>query len=223
MYRPGFTGRLARVSARHPWRVVIAWVVIMAAAIWLAGGLGDQLSQDGELTVATESERADALIAAHFPSDDPPREFVLVESTAVSVQDAEFEARVDGLVAELRDTEHVGSAVSYLDGIPGLTSSDGGTALVVVDLVGEGDTSNLVAPVLEVITAADAGLGARVTTIGEGSVNVEFGQLAEETLVRGETLGLSVALIILLFVFGAVVAAGFRSSWPSFRSLPPWA
>ena len=51
MYQSGFTGRLAGVSARHPWRVITAWALILAAAIWLAGGLGDQLSQDGELTV----------------------------------------------------------------------------------------------------------------------------------------------------------------------------
>ena len=117
MYPSGFTGRLAGVSARHPWRVITAWVLILAAAIWLADGLGDQLSQDGELTVATESERADALIKTHFPSDDPPREFVLVESASATVDDAAFAAEVAGLVDELRATENVGSAVSYLDGV----------------------------------------------------------------------------------------------------------
>ncbi len=208
MYQSGFTGRLAGVSARHPWRVITAWVLIVAAAILLASGLGDQLSQDGELTVTTESERADALINAHFPSDDPPREFVLVESASATVDDAAFATRVDGLVGELRATANVGSAISYLDGVPGLTSADGSTALIAVDLVGVGDSSDLVAPMIDVIAAADAADAVRVTTIGDGSVNAEFGQLAEETLLRGETLGLSVALIILLFVFGAVVAAG---------------
>ncbi len=208
MYPSGFTGRLAGVSARHPWRVITAWVLILAAAIWLADGLGDQLSQDGELTVATESERADALIKTHFPSDDPPREFVLVESASATVDDAAFAAEVAGLVDELRATENVGSAVSYLDGVSGLTSADGITALIAVDLAGAGDSSDLAAPMIDVIAAADAADAVRVTTIGDGSVNAEFSQLAEETLVRGEMLGLSVALIILLFVFGAVVAAG---------------
>jgi RND superfamily putative drug exporter len=208
MYRSGLTGRLAGVSARHPWRIITAWVLILAAAVLLASGLGDRLSQDGELTVATESERADSLINAHFPSDDPPRELVLVESESTTIDDAAFAAKVGGLVDELRATENVGSAVSYLDGVPGLTSSDGTTALIAVDLAGAGDSSDLAAPMIDAIAAADAADDVRVTTIGDGSVNAEFGQLAEETLVRGEMLGLSVALIILLFVFGAVVAAG---------------
>ncbi len=133
---------------------------------------------------------------------------MLVESASATVDDAAFATQVDGLVGELRATANVGSAISYLDGVPGLTSADGSTALIAVDLVGVGDSSDLVAPMIDVIAAADAADAVRVTTIGDGSVNAEFGQLAEETLLRGETLGLSVALIILLFVFGAVVAAG---------------
>ncbi len=58
------------------------------------------------------------------------------------------------------------------------------------------------------VDAASETDGFRVTTIGNGSVGNEFDRLAEETLIRGESLGIGVALIILLIVFGAAVAAG---------------
>jgi RND superfamily putative drug exporter len=89
-----------------------------------------------------------------------------------------------------------------------MTSSDGTVALVVVTLTGDGDTSALAAPVVEKVNEADGAAGFRVTTIGNGSVNTEFNELAEETLQRGEVLGIPAALVILVVVFGAAVAAG---------------
>ena len=50
--------------------------------------------------------------------------------------------------------------------------------------------------------------GFRVTTMGDGSINGEFVELAEETLVKGETIGIALAIVILVVVFGAAVAAG---------------
>ena len=50
--------------------------------------------------------------------------------------------------------------------------------------------------------------GFRLTTIGNDSVNEEFDTLVEETLLRGELFGVSLAFVVLLLVFGAAVAAG---------------
>jgi RND superfamily putative drug exporter len=96
-----------------------------------------------------------------------------------------------------------------LDGIPGLTSEDGQTALIAVALAG--DPINAMAesePVIALVEEADTAADFRVTTFGEGSVNVEFEAISEETLIKGETYGLSIALVILVLVFGALVAAG---------------
>ncbi len=211
MTRSGFTGRLAGRAARHPWVTVALWIAGLAAAMFLAGNLGEVLTEEGELTVVTESEQADALITRHFgaaaAADDPYDEFVIVEAREVTVDSPEFAAAVTDLVAELRALDTVSGAISYLDGVPGLTSADGSVALIPVTLQGAGDASDLAAPVVGAVVAADAQDGFRVTTVGEGSVNGEFGALAEETLQRGELFGVSIALVILVVVFGALVAA----------------
>jgi RND superfamily putative drug exporter len=208
MGRSGFTGRLAGAAARHPWRTLGVWVVALATAFVLAGGLGDVLTEDGDLTVVTESEQADDLIAVHFPSDEgPPREFVVVESDRTTVDDPAFESFVSDLAAGLGGLATVQAVSSYLDGTSGLTSADGTVALLLVDLVPNGDSSDLAAPVVE-LTEAAGRAGFAVSTVGNGSVNAEFNRLADETLARGELLGLSVALVILVVVFGAAVAAG---------------
>ncbi len=38
-HRPPFTGRLARAAARHPWRVLGLWVVLVAVAYFAAGAM----------------------------------------------------------------------------------------------------------------------------------------------------------------------------------------
>ncbi len=207
MTQSGFTGRMARSTARHPWLTITVWIVVLAASFVLAGNLDSVLTEEGALSVTTESEAADELIAAHFPAEGPPQEYVVVESASLTSDDASFAATVGALVDELRGAANVGSAVSYLDGVPGLVSTDGKTALVVVGLAGEGDAWDLVVPMLDVVEASNTA-DFRVTAVGDGSINHEFGTLADETLQRGEVLGLPVALLILVVVFGAAVAAG---------------
>ncbi len=207
MRKTGFTGRLAGVAARHPWRTIAVWVVVVVLGVLLAGNMDSVLTQDGDLLVSTESGIADDLINQHFPSDEPLQEYVIFESDSSVAGDADFDAAVGTLAAEIRGTENVASAVSYQDGVPGMLSQDGSTALILTTIEGKGDSDVLVEPLLGVIDSANTG-SHLVTTAGEGSINNEFGALANETLQRGELLGLPVALVILVIVFGAAVAAG---------------
>ena len=206
----GFTGRLAASAAAHPWRYIMVWLLILVVAGFFAMGIGDVLTDQGDLAVATESSRADDLIAEHFKEEaDPAREFVVVESETFNIDDPAFGATVDELVVDLRATETVGSAVSFRDDIPGLISDDGHTALIAVALAGDpADAMAGSEPVIALVEEADTASDFRVTTFGEGSVNVEFEAISEETLIKGETYGLSIALVILVLVFGALVAAG---------------
>jgi RND superfamily putative drug exporter len=205
-----FTGRLAGSAAAHPWRYITVWLLILVMAGFFAAHIGDALSDQGGLAVPTESSRADDLIAAHLDTgSEPAREFVIVESETVTADAAPFVSVVEQLARDLRASASVASVVSYLDGIPGMTSEDGSTALVIVALSGDPVDAMLNAEgVISAVEAADAEEGFRVTTFGEGSVNVEFEGISEETLVKGETYGLSIALVILVLVFGALVAAG---------------
>ena len=207
MRKTGFTGRIAGASARHPWRMIAGWVVVVAVALALAGNLDSVLTQDGELLTTTESGTADSLIADHYPSDDALQEYVIMEGNGVGAGNAVFDAAAGNLVTAMRASENVVSVVSYLDDVPGLIGTDQETALAIVTVDGMEDPDVLVRPMLSAIEAANSE-EFRATTAGEGSINSEFGALAAETMQRGEMIGLPVALVILVVVFGAVVAAG---------------
>jgi RND superfamily putative drug exporter len=205
----GFTGRIAAGAARRPWITLGIWGVVLAGAIVLAGDLGDVVTETQELTVATESQQAQDLIGERLTGSQPAQEFVVVESADYTVGDPAFSAIITGLTGELRAVDTVVSAVSPVDGVPGLVSDDGHTALVVVTLAGDPDDAMTTAePVVAAVETADAEPQFRVTTMGYGSIGGEFTTLAEETLQRGELFGIPIALVILVLVFGAVVAAG---------------
>jgi RND superfamily putative drug exporter len=98
---------------------------------------------------------------------------------------------------------------SYRDGTDGLVSDDGHVALIMTTLTGdERDATEIAKPVVDLVNAVDGTEGFRVTTVGFGSVEGEISTLMAETLNQGELVGIVVALVILLVVFGAAVAAG---------------
>ncbi len=110
------TEQLARASARRPWIVVGLWIVLFLAGGFLASGVGDVLTTEFAITNDPESARADQLLEERLRGPEQARELVIVGSTSATVDDAEFQAFVDGLLAEIRGLEGVvGGATSFYE------------------------------------------------------------------------------------------------------------
>ena len=205
-----FTGKLANFSARRRWTVLGAWLVILVAAFFGASTIGDvTTSGDGSGASELESAQARALVAERIATEENSKEYVIVEFESGTAADSTNKAFVRTLTADLTALEHVEGVVSYLDDVPGLLSSGETFALLQTGLtVEDSEAGDIIAPLLVVVETANETAGFRVNTIGQGSVETEFTHLAEETLQKGEMIGIGFALIVLLVVFGAAVAAG---------------
>ena len=180
-------------------------MVLLVAAFLVSGTMN--LTSNPE-TRGTEATKAAALIDERLRQQTPPEEFLVIESEAATADEGEYSEFVNSLVSELRLIEEVASVASYLEGAPGLVSADGQTVLIPVTLTGDdADAADTAAPVVDLVEEADGINGFRVTTVGFGSVEGEMSTLLEETMAQGEMIGIAVALLILLVVFGAVVAA----------------
>src|SRR3990170_7567362 len=91
---------IARACARHPWKTLAAWAVVLVGAGFLSAlYLGSALSSEVKSTNNPESTRADAVIAASFPGSDKPQEFVILRSPALTVDDPAFRERVAAISA----------------------------------------------------------------------------------------------------------------------------
>jgi putative drug exporter of the RND superfamily len=199
------TGSVAAACARHPWRTLGAWIVLtvaaMAAIVTLLGG---SLTTEGSPTNNPESERAEDARLAAFPSDPATSvtDIVVIRSAKYSVDSAQFRGFVRDFVGDDRISA-LATARTYLEGsATGLVSDDRHATIVPVALVDDDDTEALV----EKVEALEGGAFA-VTVTGEETLDYDFNTLSQEDLENGELkFGLPAALIILLLVFGAVVA-----------------
>jgi RND superfamily putative drug exporter len=200
-------GRLAGVAARRPWWFIAGWLLVLGLAGYLATGLGSVIDETGGLEVATESGHADALIEEHFGDQAPASELLIVETTSASLDSPAARGTLADLAADLGEIQSVGSVVSPPDGGPGLVSEDGRVAVIAFTLVPGTDELDPIEPVVDMVSARDLA-GYRLTLFGDASIGAEIDRLAEETLVRGEAIGLGIALLIMIGVFGALVAAG---------------
>jgi len=203
--KSGFTGRLARTAASHPWRFLGVWVLLLVGAFLLAGNLN---TTDAGGVEDTEARRAiDRIEQLRGDNELTEEEFIVVEADA-SVGDAAFAALVTDIVEDVRAVSIVESAVSYLDGVEELRTADGRVAMIpIVTSLTSDDDIELGTPILEAVESANETEGFRVTSVGSFSFNSTFNELAEETFAKGEMIGLAVAIVILLVVFGAVVAS----------------
>jgi RND superfamily putative drug exporter len=168
---------------------------------------GDVLSGEAEVTSETESKRADALVferlppgPAHFEEDIT--EVAVVRSTSGRASDADFMARVERLADALRAAGATNVVTASEN--PELVSSDGDATAV---LVGLGYDDDSVAPLVAEIDRLDAEPGLDAGVTGDLTSDEDESRLALDDLREGELFfGAPAALVILLLVFGAVVA-----------------
>ncbi|MDN4480924.1 MMPL family transporter [Demequina muriae] len=209
----GITGRIARTTAARPWLTIIVWVVALASAGYAAGGLGDALTQEERMLITTESgtvQELDEALRGSTAADASGTETIIVAASegagSASFGDAAFGAALDQVTGAVRDLDGVGEVVVPTAEAPYPVSEDGSIALVSValDPGADGEHAEAFAHAVETVQAD----GFEVRAIGPATGQIAFDTLAEESLIRGEAIGIGVALIILVIVFGALVAAG---------------
>jgi RND superfamily putative drug exporter len=202
------TQLLARACAAHPWRTITAWLLAIVLGVVGAGaGLGD-LTTEGEVTNNPDSIRAEHLIDERLPDRRAATELVVVRSARLTVDQPAFRAEVRRLAEIARSTGDVaGAAIYYQRRDPGLVSSDGHALLIPIQLRDESEGG--VEDLAEAVEAADGRNGFSVSMTGEWTVARDLSELSQSDLEEGELrIGLPAALIILVLVFGALVAAG---------------
>jgi RND superfamily putative drug exporter len=206
------TTTLARGSARRPWLTLTLWAAALVVAatiivLVLPGSLTAQytfLSNPG-------SKSGQTLLAQKMRLPQKANEVVVVRSTAAGTNEPAFRAEVlalQGKIAALGPGV-VDSVGSYArGGGQTLVSADGHTAILPIVMAGDlTQAEKNIDKVHAVVHAADGKGGFTTLITGTASIQSDFSQTAAKDLQRGEGIGVPIALIILLIVFGAVVAA----------------
>ncbi|MDQ3539794.1 MAG: MMPL family transporter [Chloroflexota bacterium] len=215
------TSNLARSSARHPWWTIGAWLLALAVALAATSLLGMTTTSEVDFVNTPEAQTGlTVLEGAGLIDDNPTDETIVVQAEEGTVDDAAFQARVQGITDTLRGMDGVvipESVVNYYElsanpqsaeAAKGLVSPNRDALLIPATLVGTLDEATANAPAYLEALETQAGDGFEVLTVGFVSIGEENTAIAEEDLIQGEILGVSAALVILVLVFGALVAAG---------------
>ena len=204
------TESLAVASARHPWRVVGIWLLLVVAAMALTGTLfSSAITTEQAFIAAPESEIAENLLVERLRGPLVITEILVVQSASMTVDDPAYAEWVGSLTAEINDlgNEVVRRAVNYyMVGDEGMVSADRHTTIIPMLMAGDlNEAAENVDPVREI---AEPGAGGFETyLVGRASINRDFAILAESDLQTGEMFGVGIALVILVLVFRAGGAA----------------
>ncbi len=211
------TSRMVSASARHPWRVLALWMFAIALA--LTGtfiGLSGALTTDVSFTNAPESLTGANLLSDRLHGSSPVTETVVVHSDTLTVTDPRFQQVVVRTAQRLRQMNNVvKSVVSYYEaqaaGSPqaaSLVSKDRHSTILPVTLVGTLNEAKQNGSDYMSVVEANSTSDVQVTTVGSVSIDETFTQLSSTDLHKAEIYGLPAAVVVLIVVFGALVAAG---------------
>jgi RND superfamily putative drug exporter len=186
-------------SARHPWRTIASWLVVTAAVFALAGAVGGTFTDDFS-SPGSQSARALDLLDQSFPEANKGKALVVLASE--DDEDlAAHRADVAAVLGQVMTAEHVAAVADPF--AAGTVSADGRIAYAELTLD---------VPEREMGKPAFAVLSDHVSGIDVPGVRVELGGDEVFLNAAGESspdvaIGLRVALLVLLVVFGTVVAA----------------
>ena len=201
------TESIAFACARHPWRTIGAWIVLVVVSFVVIATLFGDLTSEGEVTSETDSKRVDELRFERFTPtaedfQQQVSEVVVISLEEGTLDDPAVEERVQALADELREVGAT-NVVTHADQEE-LVADDREATVV---LVGLGPNEDAIGDVVDAVDRLDAEPGFDAAVTGEVVLDEDFSALSEQDLQEGELFfGAPAALIVLLLVFGAVVA-----------------
>ena len=201
------TGALARTTSRRPWVTITVWIAAITVAGTLSySWLGDALTTDMSFTNDPESKRALQLLEERFGRTGMTEIFILRSETA-TVDDKSFRAHTAKLQKAVLslDREVIGTMSFFDTQDRSMVSENGDAALLYVRFVDDGDTAEHEKHVQAIRQRATRG-GFSALSLGEITLSSDFSRIADDDLRKGEIVGVLIALIVLLAVFGAIVA-----------------
>ncbi|MFI6093008.1 MMPL family transporter [Streptomyces sp. NPDC051218] len=198
--------RIAELAIRRARLILVVAVVAMALMGALGAGAFGKLLGGGYNDPSSQSTRAGEVIDEKF--DGETNLVLLVRASEGRVDTPDARQSGKALVADLKKEKNLGNVISYWDtASPDLRSKDAREAMVLAHV--KGDDLERDENAKGVIDAyAGPYKGALTVQAGGGAaVTSEMGTQSGEDLLLAEAIAVPLTLVLLLLVFGSLVAA----------------
>src|SRR6185437_15123848 len=216
--RPPLVERIAGWSARHRAIALIGWLLLVAGAVVIGNTLGTKnlnsydpgeagraervLSSPGVVQRATESVLIQERTSGRTMAADPQARAAIRQVTVALERIPRVATNVQSPLAP--------GGTGLAAGGHGLISHDGRSALVTFEVAGNvNNADQIVASAQRAVAAVQAAHpGLRIAEAGDASVGNAINDTVSADFRHAEVTSVPVTLVLLLIVFGALIAAG---------------
>jgi RND superfamily putative drug exporter len=202
--------RMGRWSASHWKTAVFGWLAFVVAAFYVGSVVGTKNIKDDDYGTG-QSHRADQILNEGFPKSDALTEIVVIQSKTLTINAAAFRSTVNDVVETVKGNAEIKNIKSPLDPANAdQVSTDRQTAMVTWEMKGKYDHAKTK---IDAVQAAVDKVGARHPAfyVGEAgavsSVKAIDEMFSDQLKTAGER-SIPITIIVLLLVFGALVAVG---------------
>jgi uncharacterized membrane protein YdfJ with MMPL/SSD domain len=196
---------LGRAVYRRRWIVLIAGLAFMLASGLAGTTLFGTLKTGGYDNPEAESIRAVELLRKELNRDDRTLVVLFTSNDGLQVDDPEYKAEVEETLARLEGQPNIGRTTSYFTtGAAQFVSNDRLSTYAAVGVNGDDDVQMQVMDVVRPLLTSDR---LQVRLGGYPATAQDITEQVEKDLQRAELLSFPVVFVLLIVVFGSVVAA----------------
>ncbi len=198
---------LGRWSFRHPWRVLVSWLLALgiagAGALVLGAGTDNSFSIPG-----TESQAGLEQLSRSFPQvSGTSAQIIVVAADGDKVTDAPYQDDIEQAVDDMGDLDGVLAANSpYDETVSGMINDDETSAIVRLQF--EGESTAVSAETKDALRAASDDLAAELPDGAQTALGGDLFATSIPGLTLTEAVGLLIALMVLIVTFRSFVVAG---------------
>jgi uncharacterized membrane protein YdfJ with MMPL/SSD domain len=202
--------RMGRWSATHWKTAVFGWLAFVVAALAIGQVVGTKQITMDDWNVG-QSHHADQILKDAGFQHDPQTEIVVVQSKTLTATDPAFRAVVNDVVNKVEPFTTIKNLRSPYDpGRAAQISADGHTAMVEWDMKGKDTLAKTRIGTFTTLTdrVAKANPAFYVGEAGSISSGKALDEAFNSQLAKAGERSIPLTLLVLLLVFGAIVAAG---------------
>jgi len=198
---------LGRWSFRHPWRVLVSWLLALgiagAGALVLGAGTDNTFSIPG-----TESQAGLEQLSRSFPQvSGTNAQFIVVAADGDKITDDDYREHIEDAVDELGDLDGVLAATSpYDEMVKGMINEDDTAAIVRVQF--DGEATDVSDTTKDALRSAVSDLDSVLPSGSQTSLGGDLFAISIPGVTLTEAVGLLIALLVLIVTFRSFVVAG---------------
>lgn len=199
---------LGRWSFRHPWRVLVSWLILLG----LVGGgaLAFMQTTSNSFSIpGTEAQEGIQLLERTFPqASGTSAQLIIVAPEGDRVDEAPLGGIIDDTVAELEDVDGVTAVTSpFSEMVDGLVSDDGQAAIVQLQF--DGQATDVSPETLDELTGIAADMREMLPAGAQAVMGGDLFSMSVPALSIVEAVGVLIALFVLIITFRSIAVAWF--------------